>query len=114
MRINIYTLDKEDLVYLDKYIPEKIVNNTGEKGYYTLGAVRDGTVYVEHLVSLPGESNRRYAQAAIHDLIRTVLTSEETPAYDRVIFDASDPGMRILAEEIVQTGLKPVDASLTK
>ncbi len=103
-----------DLAHMHKEISTIVFDMKGTISTVLLGAVRDGIVYVEHLISLPGANNRRYAQAAIHNLIRMVLTNEETPAYDRVIFDASDPGMRILAEEIVQTGLKPVDASMTK
>ncbi len=99
-----------DLSHMHKEISTIIFDMKGTICAVLLGSVKDGTVYVEHLIGLPGESNRRYTQAAIQNLIRTVLTNEESTAYDRVLFAVSDPGMQAFAEEIAQTGLKPVTA----
>ncbi len=39
MRMYIYTLERDDITPLEQYIPEKVLSNIPEEGYYTLGAV---------------------------------------------------------------------------
>lgn len=43
MNTKIYTLTKADIKPLIKDLPEKVVNNTDEEGYFTLGAVDAGS-----------------------------------------------------------------------
>ena len=48
MKMDIYTLDMTDIKPMERYIPEVIINNVSEDGYYTLGAVcyPDGKAHI--------------------------------------------------------------------
>ncbi len=39
MRIATATLEKEDMKFFSEWIPPEVIRNTGEEGYYTIGAI---------------------------------------------------------------------------
>ncbi len=38
MRMQIYTLERDDIIPLEQYLPEEVLGHMSEEGYYTLGA----------------------------------------------------------------------------